>query len=255
MKVKSLIIDDNPFIIDLLLDQLRQYHQEIEVLGSAKSGIEGIEKINLFKPELIFLDVEMGDMTGFDMLNQIDDITFQTIFITSHSHYAIKAFRFNALDYLLKPINKKELAQAIKRHISKSTFSVNQNQIHNALNNLQTQNIEDQTLLLQTQKGTLQLVLKQIIKIESDRNYSYIHLSNNTKELSSKTLGYFEEILADKGFCRCHRSILVNRFHIESILGSDSFLLKDKSTVPISRRKRNDAKMWFMNSKMNYANI
>lgn len=255
MKVKSLIIDDSSFIIDLLSDQLRQYHPNIELLGFAKSGTEGLEKIKLFKPDLIFLDVEMGDMTGFDMLNCLENITFQTIFITSHSHYAIKAFRFNALDYLLKPINKKELAQAIKRHISKSTLAENQNQIHNALNNLQTKDLKEQTLLLQTQKGTLQLALKHITRIESDRNYSYIHLFNNTKELSSKTLGYFEEILADKGFCRCHRSILVNRFHIDSILSGDSFLLRDKSIVPISRRKRSDAKKWFMDFKINNANI
>jgi len=255
MKVKSLIIDDNSFIIDLLSDQLQQHHPNIELMGFAKSGTEGLEKIKLFKPDLIFLDVEMGDMTGFDMLNRLENITFQTIFITSHSHYAIKAFRFNALDYLLKPINKKELAQAIKRHISKSTLPENQNQIHNAINNLQTKDIEDQTLLLQTQKGTLQLALKNITKIESDRNYSYIHLFNNTKELSSKTLGYFEDILADKGFCRCHRSMLVNRFHIESILGSDSFLLKDKTIVPISRRKISFAKKWFMDSKVDNVNI
>ena len=255
MKVRSLIIDDNSFIIDLLSDQLQQYHPNIELLGFAKSGTEGLEKIKLFKPDLIFLDVEMGDMTGFDMLNHLENITFQTIFITSHSHYAIKAFRFNALDYLLKPINKKELAQAIKRHTSKSTLAENQNQVHNALNNLQTKDIEEQTLLLQTQKGTLQLALKHITKIESDRNYSYIHLLNHTKELSSKTLGYFDEILADKGFCRCHRSILVNRFHIDSILGSDSFLLNDKTIVPISRRKISFAKKWFMDSKVDNVNI
>lgn len=246
MKIKSLIIDDNSFIIDLLSDQLRQYHPEIEVLGVAKSGTKGLEKIKLFKPDLIFLDVEMGDMTGFDMLSQLEDITFQTIFITSYSHYAIKAIRFNALDYLLKPIDKKELAQAIKRHASKSSLLINQSHVTKALINLQTKKVEDQTLLLQTQKGTLQLALKQITKIESDRNYSYIHLFNNNKELSSKTLGYFEEILADKGFCRCHRSILVNCFHIDSILNGDSFLLRDKSTVPISRRKKSEVKRWFL---------
>ncbi len=250
MIVKSLIIDDNSFIIDLLSDQIRQNHPNIALLGFAKSGKEGLEKIRLFKPDLVFLDVEMGDMTGFDMLNQLENIIFQTIFITSHSHYAIKAIRFNALDYLLKPINDKELAQAIKRHTSKSTLQANQNKVHQALINLQTKKVEEQSLLLQTQQGTLRLALKHIVKIEGERNYSYIYLSDNTKELSSKTLGYFEDILADKGFIRCHRSFLVNRFHIDSIQNQDSFLLKDSSRVPISRRKKSDAKKWFRNSNV-----
>lgn len=247
MKIKSLIIDDNSFIIDLLTDQLRQYHPDVEVLGVAKSGTEGLEKIKLLKPDLIFLDVEMDDMTGFAMLKQLNEITFQTIFITSYSHYAIKAIRFNALDYLLKPIKKKELAKAIKRHTSNSIKSENSIQMNHALINLRTKNVEDQTLFLQTQKGHLRLALKRITKIESDRNYSYIHLSNNTKELSSKTLGYFEEILADKGFYRCHRSFLVNKIHIVSH-NRDFFLLKDNSRIQISRRKKSETTKWFLNS-------
>ncbi|MFK5855449.1 MAG: response regulator [Bacteroidota bacterium] len=246
MKVRSLIIDDNSFIINLLSDQLRQNHPEIELLGYAKSGTEGLNKIRTLKPDLIFLDVEMDDMTGFDMLTRLDDISFQTIFITSHSHYAIKAIRFNALDYLLKPINERDLARAIKRHSSKSILPENKNHVHKALINLQTKKVEDQTLFLYTQQGLLRLALKRITKIESDRNYSYIHLSNNTKVLSSKTLGYFEDILTEKGFLRCHRSFLVNHFHIKTIRNQDSFLLQDNSTVPISRRRKSEVKSWFL---------
>lgn len=250
MKLKSLIIDDNSFIIDLLTDQLQQFHKEVEIIGIAKSGREGLEKIKQTKPDLIFLDVEMEDMTGFDMLNLVGEITFKTIFITSHSHYAIKAIRFNALDYLLKPIDEKELGQAIRRHTLSPAIQSNRTKVQHALINLRTKNIEDQTLILQTQNGSLELVLKQIVKIESDRNYSYIHLSNQTKELSSKTLGYFEDILSDKGFYRCHRSILVNKLHIDSIQNKDTFLLKDSSTIQISRRKKNEAKNWFLDNEI-----
>jgi len=245
MKIRSLIIDDNPFIIDLLTDQLQQNHTEIEFLGSANNGNTGIEKIKSFKPDLIFLDVEMPDMTGFEMLSQLKEINFQTIFITSFSHYAINAIRFNALDYLVKPIDEKELAQAIRRYKAKDGLSVNKTHIKQALINLKTKNLEDQTLFLQTQNGELKLVLKTIVKFEGDRNYSYIHLSNKSKKLSSKTLSYFEDILADKGFFRSHRSFLVNRFHINSIISKDHFLMKDKSEVPISRRKKSEAQSWF----------
>ncbi|MFT4805612.1 MAG: two-component system LytT family response regulator, partial [Psychroserpens sp.] len=113
MQIKSILIDDNTFIANVLLDQLKENHPDIEVMAIAKNGKEGLEKIHLLKPNLIFLDIEMPDMTGFEMLNKLDVIDFQIIFITSHTHYAIKAFRFNALDYLVKPINEKELASAI----------------------------------------------------------------------------------------------------------------------------------------------
>jgi two-component system LytT family response regulator len=145
----------------------------------------------------------------------------------------------------VKPIVHQELYDAIKRFQKNVQTSNNQDKIQNALLNLKEEKIEDQRLLLQTQKGSLRIALKRIIKIEGDRNYSLIHLSDGLTELSSKTLGYFEEILSEKGFFRCHRSYLVNRMHIESIIDQGSFLLKNRKKVPISRRKMNEAKHWF----------
>lgn len=241
MKIKSLIVDDNPFIIDLLSDQLNQEHPNVEIIGSAQSGQEALEKIKSLRPDLVFLDVEMPDMSGFDMLAYLDEIFFQTIFITSFSHYAIKAIRFNALDYLVKPINPKELAQALKRYAENPA---NPQRVKEALENLKTEKNEDQTFFLPTQEGGLKLVLKNIVRIEGERNYSYIYLSDNTKKLSSKTLGYFEEILSDKGFFRCHRSHLVNGFHVEKISEQSFIILDNKMELPISRRKRKETQNW-----------
>jgi len=250
MKIKSLLIDDNEFIANILLDQLQENHPEIEVMAIAKNGKEGLEKIKLLKPDLIFLDIEMPDMTGFEMLNQLDAINFQTIFITSHSHYAIKAFRFNALDYLVKPIDEKELACAIRKLPLYKDVSSNQNKIKHALENIKTENVSDQTLYLQTQNGMNRLPLKRIVKIEGNRNYSNIYLSDNTKLLSSKTLSYFEEILSDKHFFRCHHSYLVNGFYISGIKKPSHFLLKNDDEVPISRRKKSAAKSWSKSFKL-----
>ncbi len=243
MKIKSLIIDDNPFIIDLLTEQLRQKHPTVEVLATALSGKEGLGKIRDLQPDLIFLDVELPDMTGFEMLAQLQDITFQTIFITSFSHYAIKAIRFNALDYLVKPIDQKELTQALKRFQS-SHSSFNPQQVRVALQNLKTEKPADQTLYLPTQDGGLNLVLKNIVRIEGERNYSYIFLKNNSRKLSSKTLGYFEELLSDKGFCRCHRSHLVNGDHVKMFQKEGMLLLSDNGIIPVSRRKKQEVKKW-----------
>ncbi len=246
MKVKSLLIEDNLLMSTMLSDLLKENHPEIEIVGIAKNGNEGLSKIKQLRPDLVFLDIEMPDMTGFEMLNKLETINFQTIFITAHSHYAIKAFRFNALDYLQKPVKTYQLEQSIKRFKSNLSSGKNRYKVQQALDNLRTENIEDQKLVLTTQSGILQLALKQIVRIEGERNYSHIHLSNGSKELSSKTLGYFEDILGEKGFFRCHRSFLINRYHIHD-MGKNAFILKDQTEVPISRRKKNEAMNWYYN--------
>lgn len=243
--LNALIVEDNAFMAEVLRDLLEQHTTDISVAGIATSGKEALQLIATTKPDLVFLDIELPDMTGFEMLQQLNDINFQTIFTTSHSHYAIKAFRFNALDYLIKPIKENELDEAIKRFLKTAGNSI---EVKNALSNLESQSIENQKLVLATQNGTLRLPLKQITHIEGERNYSYIYLSNGSRELSSKNLAYFEDILTDKSFFRSHRSYLVNRYHIEA-LKNDYFVLKNGFEIPISRRKKTEAKNWFFMSE------
>ena len=239
--LKALIVEDNAFMATVLHDMLKQYATKIAVIDIAKTGNEAISLIASIKPNVVFLDIELPDMTGFELLQQLENINFKTVFTTSHSHYAIRAFRFNALDYLVKPINESELDEAIKRLLKSANNSTG---VKNALSNLEVQSLENQKLVLPQQNGTLRLPLKQITHIESERNYSYIHLSNGNKELSSKNLAYFEDILIDKNFYRSHRSHLINRFHIKA-LADGNFILKNGMEIPISRRKETEAKTWF----------
>jgi two-component system LytT family response regulator len=239
--LKAIIVEDNVFMATVLQDLLNQHKPDISVLDVVYNGSEALKKIASLKPDVVFLDIELPDMTGFELLQQLDDIPFKTIFTTSHSHYAIKAFRFNALDYLIKPIDESELGEAIKKLHKTTDNSID---IKNALSNLQSQPIENQKLVLSTQNGTLRLPLKQITHIEGERNYSYIHLSNGGRELSSKNLAYFDDILIDKNFFRSHRSHLVNRYHVDA-LKDESFILKNGKEIPISRRKKAEAGAWF----------
>lgn len=241
MKIRSIIVDDNPFNIEVLADLLEESKHPVVVEGVANNGMEAVKRIGELKPDLVFLDVEMPDMNGFEVLAALDTIDFQTIFVTAHSNYAIEAIRFNALDYLTKPIDPKELSQALKRYAANPA---NPQQVQLALKNLRTEKPEDQTLFLPTQEGGLKLVLKNIVRIEGERNYSYIYMSDNTKKLSSKTLGHFEEILADKGFFRCHRSHLVNGLHVKDILEQSFIMLNNETQLPISRRKRRETHDW-----------
>lgn len=240
-RLTALIVEDSAFMANVLQDLLQQHSAKITVVGVAKTGQEALQMITTLQPSVVFLDIELPDMTGFEVLQQLNNIRFQTIFTTSHSHYAIKAFRFNALDYLIKPVKELELAEAIHRVLKSAG---NETEVKNALANLESQSVDQQKLLLTTQNGTLRLPLKQITHIEGERNYSYIHLINGTRELSSKNLAYFEEILIDKRFFRCHRSFLVNRSHIASF-NNEAFVLKSSLEIPISRRKKSEADTWF----------
>ncbi len=239
--IKALIVEDNVFMATVLHDLLKQHATDIAVLDIANTGKDALQLIASKNPDVVFLDIELPDMTGFELLQQVDDINFQTIFTTAHSHYAIRAFRFNALDYLIKPINESELDEAIKRFQKSASNKI---EVKHALSNLELKSVEDQKLVLPTQNGTLRLPLKQISHIEGDRNYSYIYLSKGSRELSSKNLAYFEDILIDKNFFRSHRSYLVNRYHIDT-LKTDHFVLKNGDEIPISRRKRGEADSWF----------
>lgn len=238
--IKALIIEDNAFMANVLSDLLQQHPLNISVSGIASNGQEALSLIESINPNVVFLDIELPDMTGFELLNQLDNISFQTIFTTSHTHYAIKAFRFNALDYLVKPIKESELNEAIQR-IGNPKYK---SDITLALQNLNNKTIDELKLVLPTQIGTLRFALKQITHVEGERNYSYIYLANGSRELSSKNLAYFEDILVDKGFFRSHRSYLVNKYHIEK-LKEDCFVLKNELEIPISRRKKADAHSWF----------
>ncbi|MGB3197122.1 MAG: response regulator, partial [Saprospiraceae bacterium] len=144
-------MEDNVFMATVLQDLLTQYSSKIAIIDIAKTGNEALSLIAKINPDVIFLDIELPDMTGFELLQQLDNINFQTVFTTSHSHYAIKAFRFNALDYLIKPINESELDEAIKKIYK---FTNNSIDVKNALSNLDIQAVENQNLVLPQQDGT-----------------------------------------------------------------------------------------------------
>lgn len=235
----AIIVEDNTFMSEVLRDMLKTEAPSIEIIGVASTGNNALELLQNHKPDILFLDIELPDMTGFELLSKVGQIKFKVIFTTAHSQYAIKAFRFNALDYLVKPIKEDELKDALSR-----VRSINTDGIQNALQNLEARSPDEQRLVLPTQSGTLYFPLKEIMHLEGERNYSFIHLADGRKELSSKNLAYFEDVLKDKGFFRCHRSFLINRAHSKS-LNRDSITLTEGSEIPVARRKKGVVKSWF----------
>ena len=238
--INAVIVEDELLMSTILVDLLQENHSHIHIRAVATSGKEAIQLITQLEPDLVFLDIELTDMNAFQMLDELKQINFKTIFTTAHSQYAIKAFRFNALDYLVKPINPNELRESISRLYD------NDDNVIQALKNYKENNTQEQKLQLHTHQGLLQFHLKDIVCVSGERNYSQLQLANGKTTLSSKNLSYFEELLSEKDFFRCHRSYLVNVNHIDRVV-KENFIMKNEMTIPISRRKKSLAMEWFEN--------
>jgi two-component system, LytTR family, response regulator len=235
--VKALIIDDESRAINLLKMTVEQTFPGQFMLETAQGSDEGLDKLNQFKPELLFLDIEMPSMSGFDLLAASKSVDFKVIFTTAHNEYAIKAIRYNALDYLLKPINPFELQEAIIRYEQqrKDNKGAYEKQLENFLSN------KEKSLAITTYDGVVFLELDQIIRCEADLNYTQFILRDNKRFLSSKTLKEYEDLLeAHANFIRVHRSHLVNMDFVSKYQSDGHLLLKDSSLVPVSRRRKDE---------------
>ena len=239
MPIKSVIIDDEPANITNLQQLLTQYCPQVEVMAVATSAIDGIRAISEHKPNLLFLDIEMPHGNGFDLLESLSEVPFEVVFVTAFDKYAIKAIRFCALDFLLKPINILELTTAVAR-AEKKIFHKHENaQVQNLLQYIK-QPLQPQKIALPTAEEIVFAEVNTIIRCLGENNYTYVFLSNGSRILVSKTLKEFEELLGSYGFMRVHRSYLINSRFIKAYVKKDGghIEMTDGSQVFISRNKR-----------------
>ena len=249
--IRAIIIDDEEKGRKLLINLLENYCDDIEIVATAGSARDGISVINKHNPDIVFLDIVMPGGDGFSVLENIKKITFEVIFTTAYDHYAIKALRFSALDYLLKPINIDELQDAVKKMVSK-IYNKKSHNINNSLEIfLKNRALEsDQKKIgLTTQNGILFVFIRDIVLCKAEGNYTIFHFSDSrNKELVSKTLKEFDELLSEFNFFRIHRSYLVNLKHIKEycrsnhdceIEGDGGYVVLDNNIqVPVSRDKK-----------------
>lgn len=239
--IKALIIDDEPSAVKTLSLLLSHYVPEITELKSTNDPHDGLRLLKTYKPDLLFLDIQMPLMTGFGLLKQLPEINFNIIFTTAHDQYAIEAIRFSALDYLMKPIDGDELQQAIQRYISKaSTAAYNKPLYNNFLHNIHATDRKGFKLALPTTQGTFFYHTEEIIRLEGESNYTKFFFTNGKTLLTSKTLKEYEEILCNHGFIRIHKSHIINKAHVVNYSGDGMLTLVDNSKVEISRRRREE---------------
>jgi len=240
-----LIIDDERNNVSNLDSLLRLNCPTISILGSANSADEGKRKIEQLKPDLIFLDIQMPKKNGFEMLREIDDLLSEVIFVTAFDEYAIHAIKFSAVDYLLKPINVKELKDAVSR----ATKRISEKQQNYTLKNLielinKEKNANEHRIALPMLKEIRLVNTGQIIRCESCNNYSTFYLQNGESILVCRPIYEYERLLADYGFIRCHQSHLINQTYIKSWIKETGgwFLMEDGKQVPISKTKKDGLK-------------
>lgn len=235
--IKALIIDDEESTINVLQLLLQKHIPEITEVITAVGAVHGQQLINEKKPDLIFLDIEMPLMNGFELLEKFPHHKFEVIFVTAYDHYAIKAIKYSALDYILKPVDTDELRSAVNRFIEKRQLKQQTGNLYkNLLHNL-TLPEEDYRLAIATTEGTFFFQPDEIIRCEAVGNYTKFFLNNNKSFTSSRTLKEYDELLASRQFLRVHRTHLVNKKYINSFSGDRELKLTDGSAVEVSRRK------------------
>lgn len=237
--IRIAIIDDEQDARQMLRTIIETMCPDVEICGEADSVESAYVLIRRTNPDGILLDISMGDGTGFDLLEKFPSPDFQVIFTTAHDEFALRAFRFHALDYLLKPINPIELSQSIDR-IKPETDDHFQTRISNLLESTQTKKFE--TLTLTSQEGMIFLKLDQITHLESDASYTTFHLINKERHLVVKPMKEFENILPEEDFFKLHQSYIINLNYVKKILREDGgyALLEGDSKIPIARRRKND---------------
>lgn len=236
--IRSLIIDDEVKSRETIIEMMRLYCGNVSVIGQAGDVSSGLEAIRTLSPELVFLDIKMPDGTGFDLLNQLPKIDFKVIFITAYEEYAIKAFKFSALDYILKPIDPNELITAIEK-TEKSLEKDNLNlKLNTFLTNLDSAK-EEKKIILKTADSINLVNVNEIIRCESDRNYTQFFMLSGERIMVSKSLKEFVDLLQEYNFFRIHQSHMINIGHIRRYDREESnCIMSDSSIVPVSCRKK-----------------
>ncbi|MBK6827920.1 MAG: response regulator transcription factor [Chitinophagaceae bacterium] len=237
--IKAMIVDDEQSSIDLLQWLAEQYCPDISLIRTARSVQEAIPLISTFKPDILFLDIQMPHQSGFDLLTTIDQWDFEVIFTTAYNEFAIQAIRFSALDYLLKPVDEAELRKAIERYKAKKIYApAGQLLFRNFIQNIAHRNREQFKLALAGTAEVKYVELDEIIRLQAESNYTHIHLSGKKTFVSAKTLKDYDEILQGHRFLRVHKSHLVNPLHIESYDKQGFLIMSDGAQVEVARRKQ-----------------
>ena len=236
--IRILIVDDEALCRDALRIFLSTGCPEAAIVGDAASVAEATERLNDLSPDLILLDVDLGDGTGFDLLDRFFRPNFKVIFTTAHDEFALRAFRYSALDYLLKPVDPEELIASVRKAAIINKPEEYQRQLDQLRHNTSTRSFD--RITLNTGDGLLFIGTAEITRLEAQGNYSFVFLENGERHLAAQSLAGFEEMLPAPPFFRAHQSHLVNTAFVRKLAKEegDNLIMADKSIIPLARRRK-----------------
>ncbi|HQV50643.1 MAG: response regulator transcription factor [Flavobacteriales bacterium] len=241
-ELSAVIVDDEQHCRDALSGILERKHKNIKLLGMATNVPDGVALLGKVKPKILFLDIEMGNQTGFDLLQTIGPDRPHVIFTTAHEGFAVKAIRFSALDYLLKPVDPDELESAIAKVLQAERTPQTPDQFMALMKNLTQPKSAERRIALPVAEGLEMVDVDNITYCESDSNYTVVHQTDKKRLVISRTLKEFEDILDPERFIRVHHSYLINVKHITKYIRGEGgeVIMSDGTNVAVSRRKKQE---------------
>ena len=235
-KLKTVIIDDEPDCINLLKFELGKHCPNVEIVATFNSSIKALGDIELLNPDLVFLDIEMPQMNGFELLEKLMPVRFNIIFVTAYNQFALKAFRFHALDYLLKPFDIGDLIDAVQKVENKVHPSPSQ--IHALQQELKTGAISK--IAIPGQNGVTFIEINEIVFAEASNNYTKLVLLNKQHHIISKTLKDVQDVLEERHFLRVHRQYIINLNHVKQFFRGDNMyvVMDNGENIPVARSQK-----------------
>ena len=248
MKLRAIIVDDEFTGINSLHILLERHCPEVKSVAETKSASTAIELIENYLPDIVFLDINMPEMNGFELLDKLKWKNFNLIFSTAHQEYALRALKANAIDYLLKPIDPEELKSAIRRVVHKKLHAQNFNNDESYLNLITSlKNNLHHKITIHSKNGVQALEYSEIVSLEAKSNYTQVNLIDSNFLLSSKTLKEFEEQLCTEGsnFMRVHNSFIINLTKVSRYLKfAECIVMADAQKVPVSKSRKDHFYTW-----------
>lgn len=242
--MRAVLIDDEISNLENLRTLLEKHCPEVTILAALQNVSDAVDAIEKYLPDLVFLDIQMGEQTGFDILKLLPKRNFEVVFVTAYDQYGIQAVKFAALDYLLKPIDIEELMNAVNKAKQKLATQMQTSQLDFLLQQLKKPEANVSKIALQLQSEIRYVALSEIIRCEADNTYTHFFLSGDEKILVSKSLKEYADLLRPKGFLRTHQSHLVNPKYVKSWLKEDGgvLLLMSGEKIPISKPNKHSVK-------------
>lgn len=240
MKIKTILIDDERKALAILKNKLERLCLDIEIIAETQNPKEGITLIKTLKPDLVFLDIAMPELSGFDVLKQFKKPEFEIIFATAFDNYAIEAIKHCAIGYLVKPVDNSDLVEAVtnaKQNIEEKTALLKNKQL---IENLGVQTFQKKKIIIPSIDGLEFVKIEDIIHCQGETGYTKIHLKNKKSMMSSNSIGHFNKLLESNDFYLVHKSHLINLSYIDKYLNEGYVILNTTIKVPVSRNRRQD---------------